>query len=428
MRSPAERIRRTAEGVLRGIVIALLAGWLVWSIRARTHGAVEHVTSQELREALERWTTRQQPARVLVDLAHPPAGAERDWLAALSAAGTTVQWSGNALLPTAIDIEPRVDPEGGATVTVAAPESASVVLRDARGVIDSAAADAYGMRASIARPGRTIDAGVGPVVARAALRDSLTLKRLLVIGAPDWETKFTIAALEERGWDVDAHIRIAPRTLARQGRIESIDTARYAAVLAIDTTAARFSSAIKRYVRSGGGLVLWSPAAPAFGRLAPGRAGALIESEVRIIRDRTPPVALDVMPVTALTDDAVALERRGDHVTLAARRVGPGKVLQNAYTNSWRWRMAGGDNAPDEHRAWLADLVANVAYAPRATIAAPPADPVPVAAIVDRLGPAVPAVMDRSALDPTRLAAWVFTILCMALIAELASRRLRGVR
>src|SRR5690606_21652720 len=100
------------------------------------------ISSQELREALERWTTRQQPARVLADLAHPPAGAERDWLAALSAAGTTVQWSGNALLPTAIDIEPRVDPEGGATVTVAAPESASVVLRDARGVIDSAAADA----------------------------------------------------------------------------------------------------------------------------------------------------------------------------------------------------------------------------------------------------------------------------------------------
>src|SRR5690606_6782347 len=121
MRSPAERIRRTAEGVLRGIVIALLAGWLVWSIRARTHGAVEHVTSQELREALERWTTRQQPARVLVDLAHPPAGAERDWLAALSAAGTTVQWSGNALLPTAIDIEPRVDVNCRRKPRVAAP-------------------------------------------------------------------------------------------------------------------------------------------------------------------------------------------------------------------------------------------------------------------------------------------------------------------
>src|SRR5690606_23842836 len=111
MRSPAERIRRTAEGVLRGIVISLLAGWLVWSIRARTHVAVEHVTSQELREALERCTTWHRPARVPVDLAHPPAGAERDWLAAMSAAGTTVQWSGNALLPTAIDIEPRVDPE-----------------------------------------------------------------------------------------------------------------------------------------------------------------------------------------------------------------------------------------------------------------------------------------------------------------------------
>src|SRR5690606_3208960 len=160
---------------------------------------------------------------------------------------------------------------------------------------------------------------------------------------------------------------------------------------------------------------------PAFGRLAPGRAVALIESEVRLIRDRTPRVALDVMPVTAHTDDAVALERRGDHVALAARGAGAGQARQNAYTDSTRWHMAGGDNAPGEHRAWLADLVAHVAYAPRATIAAPPADPVPVAAIGDSLGPAVPAVMDRCARDPTRLAAWVFTILCMALIAELAS-------
>ena len=59
------------------------------------------------------------PARVQVDLAHPPAGAQRDWLAALKAAGTDVQWRGEKLLPTAVDIEPRVDPAGGGVLRAA---------------------------------------------------------------------------------------------------------------------------------------------------------------------------------------------------------------------------------------------------------------------------------------------------------------------
>ncbi len=428
MRLPAERIRIIAEGVLRILVIALLAGYFVWIIRARTHGTSENAESDALHDALVRWTTTRTPARVHVDLAYPPAGDQRDWLAALNAAGTTVQWSGPELRPTALDIEPRVDPAGGADVTVAAPPNVHVILRDTAGLLDSARADAYGVRAFVARPRATIDAQVGPVRARAALRDSIMLKRLLVIGAAGWETKFTIAALEERGWTVDAHVIVSPQTIARQGRIEPVDTARYAAVLVIDTTASRFAPAITRYVRSGGGLIVWSPAARMFSSLVPGRPGALIENAAGVFNDSVPREALDLVPVTALATDAIVLERRGNHVTIAARRVGPGRIIQTGYTNSWRWRMSGGDDAPDDHRAWLAALVANVAYAPRTTLTPPPSDPAPLASLVDALGSATTQTFRAPLIDPMRLAPLIFAILCLALLVEWASRRLRGVR
>ena len=428
MRLPVERIRITAEGALRVLVIALLAGYLAWTIRARTHGTTEDADSAALHDALVRWTTTRAPARVRVDLAYPPAGDQRDWLAALNAAGTHVQWSGPDLLPAAVDIETRVDPAGGADVAVSAPQNEPVILRDTAGILDTARADAYGVRAYVSRPRAAIDAQVGPVRARAALRDSVLLKRLLVIGAAGWETKFTIAALEERGWGVDANVVVSPQTTARQGRIEPIDTARYAAVLVIDTTAARFAAAITRYVRSGGGLIVWSPAARLFSPLAPGKAGALLESDKSVPGDSAPREALDLIPVTALATDAVALEQRGDHVTIAARRVGPGRIIQTGYTDSWRWRMAGSDNAPDDHRAWLAALVANVAYAPRVALTPPPTDPAPLAALVDALGPATSATFRAPLIDPMRMTPLVFAILCIALLAEWTSRRQRGVR
>lgn len=424
-----DRASHYAEILLRAVVIGLLAWYLVQVIRARRHGPEEGASSASLRESLARWSTVASPERVHVALDHPPAGMERDWLAALPAAGTAVVWSGPSLLPTAIAVEPRTDPAGGVDVSVAAPESAMVVLSDTLGVLDSARATAAGVHAIVPKPRATTDAVVGPVMARAARHDSLSLKRLLVIGQASWETKFAVAALEERGWKVDAHIVVSPKSDVRQGEIATIDTARYSAVLAVDTTAGRYGKRIVRFVRQGGGLVLWAPAARArsLAPIAPGGAGKLIEDEGEAPRDSAPRDFLDLVPIESLASDAIVLERRGANVSIAARRVGQGRVIETGYSNSWRWRMAGGDDAPDRHRDWIAGLVASVAYAGRTSIAAPPTDVAPLASLIERLGPPASA-WEKPGPDQGLIARWVFGVLCAALFLEWASRRLRGVK
>lgn len=424
-----DKVARSAETLLRAVVIGLLSWYLIQVIRVRRHGPEEHASSPSLRESLARWSTVSVPERVHVALDHPPSVMERDWLAALPAAGTTVLWSGPSLLPTAIAVEPRADPAGGANVSVAAPESAMVVLSDTLGVLDSARATAAGVHAVIPKPRATTDAVVGPVVARAALRDSLHLGRLLVIGSASWETKFTIAALEERGWKVDAHVVVSPKGDVRQGEIAAIDTARYSAVLAVDSTAGRYGERIARFVQQGGGLVLWAPAtrARSLARIAPGAAGKLIEDEGEAPSDSAPRDALGLVPLERLTDDAILVERRGTDVSIAARRAGEGRVIETGYTSSWRWRMAGGDDALSRHREWIAGLVASVAYTGRTDVAAPPTDVAPLASLIDRLGPAAPE-WKGAGLDHETVARWVFGVLCAALILEWASRRIRGVK
>jgi hypothetical protein len=424
-----DKLSRYAEGFLRAVVIGLLAWYLVQVIRARRHGPEEGTSSETLRESLARWSTVASPEVVHVALAHPPAGVERDWLAALPGAGTTVEWSGPSLLPTAIAVEPRADPAGGVDVSVAAPESALVVLSDTLGVLDSARAAGAGVHAIVPTPRATTDAVVGPVVARAARRDSLDLRRLLVIGHASWETKFVIAALEERGWKVDAHIAVSPKGDVRQGEIAAIDTARYSAVLAVDSTAGRYGDRIVRFVQEGGGLVLWAPAARtrSLARIAPGGAGELIEDEGEAPKDSVPRDYLELVPIESLASDAIVLERRGPNVSIAARRVGPGRVIETGYTNSWRWRMAGGDDAPQRHREWISGLVSSVAYAGRVPVTAPPSDVAPLASLIDRLGPAAAAWKDPE-LDQQLVARWVFGVLSAALLLEWASRRIRGVK
>lgn len=430
MPSVAERIRIGGEWVLRAVALALLVWCLGLALRAGSDERTEMASSQNLKESLERWTTVARPTRAHVALDHPPTRLEQDWLAALNGVGTAVEWSGPSLLPTALSMEPRADPAGGADVSVAAPLDATVVLRDTLGVLDSIRADAYGVRAYVARPRPTLEAAVGPVVAGAARRDSLELRRLLVLGAAGWETKFVTAALEERGWDVDTHVSVSPETSVRQGRVAEIDTSRYSAVLALDTTAALYADPIARYVRSGGGLVLWSPAAAARGLapLAPGQPGERIEDEGRPPSEAAPRDDLTLVPVVSLAPKATALKWRGESVALAARRVDAGRVIQNGYVNSWRWRMAGGEDAPDLHRAWLAGLVARVAYTGRSRVQAPETDPAPVAALIDRLGPAVPELEEGQAGTREARLPWIFAALCTVLLLEWLSRRMRGVK
>ncbi|HEX7120605.1 MAG TPA: hypothetical protein VF212_17565 [Longimicrobiales bacterium] len=423
-------MRSRVEWALRALALALLAICLFAALRARAAGPAERGAAATLRESLARWTTVARPERVHIAFERPPDGVERDWLAALPGAGTAVTWSGPDLLPTAVAMEPRIDPAGGADVSVAAPADAMVRLRDTLGALADLRAGDAGVRVYVPKPRATLDAAVGPVVARAALRDSLTLRRLLVIGAAGWETKFVTAALEERGWAVDAHVVVSPETTVRQGSIAAIDTARYSAVLALDTTAARFADRIGRFVRMGGGLVLWSPAARAraLAPLAAGRPGDVAEDEGRPPPDDAPRDALSLAPITRLAPDAVVLERRGADIALAARRIGAGRVLQTGYVNSWRWRMAGGEDAPERHRTWLAGLVARVAYAGRTPVDAPPTDVAPLATLMDALGAPTPPGIPGAGIDPTALAPWIFGLLMAALLLEWASRRLRGAR
>lgn len=93
--------------------------------------------------------------------------------------------------------------------------------------------------------------------------------------------------------------------------------------------------------------------------------------------------------------------------------------------------MAGAETSVRDHREWWTELVSNVAYAPR--VALPPltgdADAAPVAELVSALGP--PSAREAVAgggLSRSHWLAWMFALVAIALIAEVASRRLRGAR
>ena len=286
-----------------------------------------------------------------------------------------------------------------------------------------------GARIYVPKVRSIVDARTGSIVARAAARDSIELHKLLLIGQAGWEAKFTLAALEERGWAVDAHIVVSPKSDVLQGKILAIDTAQYSAVIALDSTAGRYSDRIAAFVQQGGGLIMWSPAVRARGlaALAPGaETGALIQDDLDVPPDSAPRSVLELAPITSLREDAVVLERRGSDVSIAARRVGRGRVLETGYTNSWRWRMAGGRDALDRHREWMAGLVALAATGSYHEIAAAPGNVAPLATLVDKLGPATRPV--PAALDQAILTQWLFGAICLALMLEWISRRTHGVK
>jgi hypothetical protein len=105
--------------------------------------------------------------------------------------------------------------------------------------------------------------------------------------------------------------------------------------------------------------------------------------------------------------------------------------MQVGYDETWRWRMAGGDEAAAAHREWWSRLVAAVAYAPLVPRGSGVAsvDETPLASLVDALGPATP--MDRRLAprtDEARITWILFTLVATSLLAEWTARRLRGAR
>jgi hypothetical protein len=259
--------------------------------------------------------------------------------------------------------------------------------------------------------------------------DSLVLGRILLLGRAGWESKFVAVALEERGWKIDARLRLSPRGDVRQGAVTTVDTSRYSAVLVLDSIGTTEALRIAAFVRSGGGVILSGPAVgtPGLAMLAAGsprRPEAGHEPFDTLAGE--PRRELELIPV-APRPDAVVLERRGNLAAVLARRIERGRAVTSGYLDTWRWRMGGGATAVDAHRDWWADLVAGVAYTGRI---ARPADGVtdeaPLATLITRLGPASSAPSSSDGTPPISRGV-LFGLLMAALLIEWASRRLRGV-
>jgi hypothetical protein len=447
--------RRFLEWGLRGVALMALGLLLAGVVRGPDTPAEAAAGPDAIHEALTRWSTTQAPREAHVTFGEPASPEVRDWLAALRATGTAIRWDGAAPLPAAVAIEPIVDPARPARLWVAAPRGTRVTVLDRFGPIAEVSIAGLGGRIVIPQVAGGITAIAAPVADGAAgtdssaaggtngqassvtrmttaLRDSLEIKPVLVLGEASWEAKFAIAALEEHGWTVHARLAVAPSGDVRQGP-ESIriDTASYAAVIALDSVAARYARQLRTYVEQGGGLIAMGEGAALreLEAILPAAVLGPASAPERFVDDPTssPRDALALAALGRLEDGALVIERRGDDVAAAAWRVGEGRVLQVGYLDTWRWRLAGaGDDAPAEHRAWWAALVSSVAYAPRFPIhTAEALEPAPLASHIAALGP-------PSAPRPGRAASWgdrrpwLFALLLAALLGEWGSRRLRG--
>ena len=431
MPSRAE-VRVRLEHVLRGIVIAALAVMLWQSLHQRADSGGQFVSARGTNgNALARWSAlAKSPGRIHVQLDSVPSTIERAWLGALAGAGSSVTWTGD-VAPVMIDAQPVASPAGGTRVLVAAPSGSSVVMSDDVGVIDTVHVQNGGVALTLNSVTDRLRARAKGSVAMTSLRDSLVLHKVLVIGDAGWESKFVVAALEEEGWKVDALIRVAPGVDVSQGSA-AIDTSGYSAVVALDGAAAPYANRIIEFARSGGGVVL-GPQAASLDAMALLRAGAVgrATSDARAVQSAgsVTLATLALTPITSLQSDAIPVEKRAGSVAIAARRIGAGRALQLGYEDTWRWRMGGGEGAVRDHRLWWTGLVSSVASVrrvPRESATAP-TDEAPMIGLVAALGPSASA---RSASNlsgsQSDWLAWLFVLLAVALIGEVASRRLRG--
>jgi hypothetical protein len=426
MRSRADALRVASERVLRVLTLVVLS-FAAWSAaRPGPDRGSETGGSAALGESLARWTVA-PPRDVHVPLEAAPRSGERDWLRALRRAGTPVTWQGEAIPALALEAMPAVAPRGGITLSIAAPAGARVAVGDDIGVIDTVVAPAGGATLLAPLAAGPLTASIGAQRAVTTPQDTLPRRRLLVLGRVGWEAKFVISALEEAGWTVEARLGIAPGHDVEQGAPRPPDTARYGAVVVLDAPSPATSAAITRYVRAGGGAVLAGGAgtAQSLAALSAGRTGARVRPSTLAFADDAPRRALAFFAIIPRAD-AIVLDERESRVAAAARRVDAGRVIQLGYDETWRWRLAGGAQSPDAHRAWWSAVVASVAHRAAVPVSTGRNDEAPLARLVDALGaPAASlARSDRArfSLSPRLL----FALVSLLLLAELASRRLRG--
>lgn len=425
MRSPAESAARRwkLEGVLRGVAVAALVSALLiawW-------------------QAVRRNTAKGESIHVAVG-----AGlgvVARDSLAALARAGRQVTWSGE-VAAVAAAAEPVREPGDKWRIAVVAPTD--VAVRDSLGPLDSLAAPGGVLTTMAARAAILVTSG--STEARVRPRDQVELGRVAVYGRAGWEPRFAMAALEEAGWMIDAHLTLGRDRDVRQGQT-ALRLSRHSAAVVFDTASLRReANALARFVREGGGVVLAGEAAsaavPALRTVAGARVVALEPPETRSFAGHEPTHALPLHALGALRPDAVLVEDREGTPAVVARRVGAGRIVQLGYADTWRWRMEGEGRAVEEHRAYwsrLVGLAAAAATFPRSALNAEPAnvsggtphgaqrglDAAPLASLTHALGPAAPATSATTSRGPT-LPLWLGPLILLALLAEWSSRRGRG--
>lgn len=428
MRSRAEW-RRLAERALRAALVLML-GLALWrSTRPRRLNA-EHrtVATGALQRTLEDATrsSRVDAIDLVVDSA--PSSAALRWLSALAHSGVAVRWRG-AAPALVIDAERVREPRADVRVLLAADSGVAVAVGDSAGALDTLRMSRGGgaLRASdVVGPVR---ARRGAYVATAAVPDTRSSRAVLVLGRADWESKFVLAALGEAGWTVRARIPAAPGVAVTDPALLPIDTARYDAVVVLDSSAADLAPAIVRYVASGGGLIMAGDAThlSAVRALTPALAGARRPGRILLEGDTVTLAALPIRPLGALRADVVVLEQQPAGVAVAARRAGHGRVLALGYDESWRWRMLGGTSGAEAHRRWWSRNAGLVALerelpAPRS------ADAAPTAALVSILGPRTETAASERQTSAEPVPLTLLVLAALALLAETASRRFRGAR
>src|SRR5262249_43994883 len=165
---------------------------------------------------------------------------------------------------------------------------------------------------------------------------------------------------------------------------------------------------------------------PTMSSLSPGTPGARLRPTA-LPADTIGLGSTGFYPVASLARGAIAIERRSGGVSIAARRIGAGRVMQVGYDDTWRWRMAGGLGSKPAHRAWWSRLVTAVAYAPAASVRDDETTAAPLASMVSRIGPPrplPPGANGRATIDPRIY----LVVIVLLLLAEWTSRRLRGLR
>ena len=422
--------RRALEWALRAVAVVGL-GVALWRsfVRADETARAQATATSTLARDIPGVIAHPGIASLDVNVDASPSRTERDALVALRRAGIPVRWHG---APPALAMQARRvrEPDSRARLLVIAGDSIPIALVDSAGVLDSVRAGA----------GASIDAAsvVGNVraesrggrfraMATPPARD--TRRAVLVLGRAEWESKFVAQALTEAGWVVRASIPTAPGVVVRDAGVLPIDTARYDAIVALDSTSADLAPAIARFVASGGGLVAGAEAldVAALRVLAPARAGDRHPGRILLAEDTVTPRDLPMRALTQVRMDAIALTREAAGVTRAVRRAGLGRVMAIGYDESWRWRMLGGSSGVDAHRRWWSGAVGSVAPE-RADTSAALADGAPRASLIDALGPptSVAAARVTEPTDPLPLALLLVAVAC--LLAETASRRFRGER